>query len=119
VILVGPSTAGKTTHAKRHYGADEIVSADALRVEIYGSLNVPGSQGKLFEEVHKRVHNRLSRGETVVVDATNLRQRDRLAIVDLAPPDIQVVYEVWTSCNRAPSRARTRCASKDFTCTGR
>ena len=47
----------------------------------------------------KRVHNRLSRGETVVVDATNLRQRDRLAIVDLAPPDIQVVYEVWTSCN--------------------
>jgi predicted kinase len=94
VLLVGPSGAGKTTYARRHYGADEIVSSDALREELYGALHVSGSQERVFAEVHKRVQDRLSRGDTVVVDATNLRQRDRLAIVDLAPTDIQVVYEV-------------------------
>ena len=48
----------------------------------------------MFAEVHKCVRERLSRGETAVVDATNLRQRDRLAVVDLAPADILVIYEV-------------------------
>ncbi len=94
MLLVGPSGAGKTTRAKRQYGADEIVSSDAIREEIYGSLSVAGSQAEVFAEVHKCVRERLSRGETAVVDATNLRQRDRLAVVDLAPADILVIYEV-------------------------
>jgi len=53
-----------------------------------------GNQARVFAEVHKRVLDRLSRGETAVVDATNLRQRDRLAVVDLTPQDISVIYEV-------------------------
>jgi hypothetical protein len=94
IVLVGPAGAGKTTYAQRHHGADEVVSSDSLREELFGSRDFQGNQEAVFVELHNRVRDRLALGESAVVDATNLRQRDRLAIVDLAPSDIQVVYEV-------------------------
>lgn len=93
VLMVGPSGAGKTTLASRMYPHDSIVSSDAIRIEKYGTDVVP-DQSEVFREVVKRALRRLADGETVVIDATNLRQRDRLAIVDRVPSDIRVVYLV-------------------------
>jgi AAA domain len=93
VLMVGPSGAGKSTLAKRRYALDSIVSSDAIRIEKYGSLET-SDQTEVFKEVERRVIRRLAEGETVVLDATNLKRNDRLAIVDKIPSDIQIVYEV-------------------------
>ena len=39
VVLVGPSGAGKSTWAARNYDAGSIVSSDAIREHIFGSLD--------------------------------------------------------------------------------
>ncbi|ANY81307.1 hypothetical protein BB934_26355 [Microvirga ossetica] len=93
VLMVGPSGAGKSTLAKRRYSQDSIVSSDDIRIEKYGSLET-SDQTDVFKEVERRVIRRLADGETVVLDATNLKRNDRLAIVDKIPADIQIVYEV-------------------------
>ncbi|WP_368854572.1 AAA family ATPase, partial [Acinetobacter baumannii] len=71
--MVGPSGAGKTTLAGRRHAPDSIISSDAIRIEKYGSLAVGSDQTQVFEEVGRRVLRRLGQGESVVVDATNLK----------------------------------------------
>jgi predicted kinase len=93
-VMVGPTGAGKSRHVRRHHSFDQIVSSDEIRKEKYGTLDVQGSQDEIFIEAHRRVYAKLSKGESVVFDATNLRSRDRLAVVDLAPVDIKVAYVV-------------------------
>ena len=93
-VMIGPTGAGKTTHAKRHHSGDQIVSSDEIRIEKFGSLTIEGPQDAIFDEARRRVVDKLSKGESVVFDATNLRARDRLAVVDLAPVDLEVVYVV-------------------------
>lgn len=94
VLMVGPSGAGKSTLARRRHEHEAIVSTDDIRLELYGSLTGITDQREVFRRARERAILRLSRGESVVVDATNLKQRDRLAFVDLVPPDITVIYEV-------------------------
>jgi hypothetical protein len=94
VMMVGPSGAGKTTWAKRRYDGTDIISADAIREEMFGSLTMDGDQGPVFERLRAEVVARLSVGRTVVIDATNLKREDRLSNVLLAPPDIPVEYVV-------------------------
>jgi len=93
-LLIGPAGGGKSTYAAANFAPDEIVSSDALRIELFGSQVVAGSQAKIFEVVRQRVIERLQRGDCVVVDATNMRQRDRLQLVDIMPPDLKVQYVV-------------------------
>jgi hypothetical protein len=93
VLMVGPSGAGKSTLAKRRYDPESIVSSDDIWIEKYGSM-VTSDQSDVFREVERRVLRRLAGGDSVVLDATNLKRRDRLAIVDRIPSDIQIVYEV-------------------------
>lgn len=94
ILLVGPSGAGKSTYAKAHFAPDEIVSTDAIREEMFGSNIAPGPQSPVFATAMERLCDRLARGETAVLDATNIQRRFRLQIVDLAPPDMTVEYIV-------------------------
>jgi hypothetical protein len=94
VLMVGPSGAGKSTLAAQRHTHDSIVSSDAIRIEKYGSITAAHDQSEVFAEVQRRVCRRLANGDTVVVDATNLKQRDRLSIVGSVPLDLPVVYEV-------------------------
>ncbi|MFB9982383.1 AAA family ATPase [Mesorhizobium kowhaii] len=94
VMMVGPSGAGKSTFAKTNYPPDEIISADAVREQLFGSAVVAGPQAKIFKVVTERLVAKLSRGESAVLDATNIKKRDRLNIVDLIPEDIKVEYVV-------------------------
>ena len=94
VLLVGPSGAGKSTYAGAHYDAGEIVSSDAIREDIFGSLEAEGDQGPVFERLREEVRSRLSSGRRVVVDATHIKAGDRVASARLAPADIPVEYVV-------------------------
>jgi predicted kinase len=92
--MIGPAGAGKSTYALANYAADEVRSSDDLRIELYGSHVTAGSQAKIFEVLRERAVARLRRGETAVIDATNLKQRDRLQLIDVMPGDLTIIYIV-------------------------
>ncbi|MGO8049835.1 AAA family ATPase [Rhizobium leguminosarum] len=94
VMLVGPTGAGKSKFAAENFAPEEVISSDAVRIELFGTLDNHGAQSKVFEVVEERLVDRLARGLSAVLDATNIKGKDRLHFVDLMPPDMAVEYVV-------------------------
>lgn len=90
-LMVGPSGAGKTNYAK---GLPGYISSDELRAEYTGSQQDQSRNDDVFTALHRIAKARLDSGLPVCVDATNLRRRDRLACVALAPIGARVSYIV-------------------------
>jgi len=95
-VMVGPSGAGKSHFVDNKIGWEPnwVVSSDQIRGEICGDRRDQTQNDKVFEVLHRLVKERLRIGLNTVVDATNIRNRDRKAIVALAPSDVQVYYVV-------------------------
>jgi protein phosphatase len=101
VVLVGAAGSGKTTLARRLFGADEIVSSDVLRGVVSGDEGDQSASRIAFRILHREIERRLAAGRLVVVDATNLQRFARssilrraaathepaIAIVIAAPPE--------------------------------
>ena len=96
VLMVGPSGAGKSTIASRKFDKYEIISSDALRDELFGDFSRQDINNYVFAELHRRVRLKLEVGERVVVDATNIKTSDRLALANIGKeyglPIYYVVY---------------------------
>lgn len=90
-IMVGPAGAGKSTWARSRAG---YLSSDDLRYEYTGSLADQSRNDDVFTALHRIAKARLSSGLPACIDATNLRRRDRLACVALAPSGATVRYVV-------------------------
>ncbi len=84
VLLIGASGSGKSTFARRHFGATEIVSSDICRGLVSDDENAQDATADAFELLHKTVEIRLKRRRLTVVDATNVRAEDRKYLVDIA-----------------------------------
>lgn len=84
VLLIGPSGAGKSTLARQTFQNSEIISSDDIRAELTGDFRIQTANSEVFAELHRRVELRINMGQRAVVDATNLRTRDRSFFVDLA-----------------------------------
>jgi len=84
VILIGASSAGKSTFAQRHFQATEIVSSDALRQLVSNDENDQSASGDAFDLLHRMAAMRLKRGLLTVVDATNLHADERRPLLRLA-----------------------------------
>src|SRR6185312_8111465 len=89
-VMVGPSGAGKTQWLSdccmgNEYGIEHlhIVSSDQIRSDLCGDFRDQAKNNEVFEALHAVVKTRLQHGLPTVVDATNLRRKDRLAVVDL------------------------------------
>jgi energy-coupling factor transporter ATP-binding protein EcfA2 len=96
VVLVGPSGSGKSTLASKIFPAGEIYSSDNLRAELFGNFREQKNIRMVFRILNERIRAALLDGKRVVLDATNLKQRDRLAAIALAEGlDIEVIYLVW------------------------
>lgn len=90
-LMVGPSGAGKTHYAK---GLPGYISSDDLRREYTGGVEDQSRNADVFTALHRIAKARLSSGLPVCIDATNLRRRDRLACVALAPYGAPISYVV-------------------------
>jgi protein phosphatase len=84
VTLVGASGSGKSTFARAHFKATEIVSSDACRAMVSDDENDLDATGDAFDLVHAIAEKRLKRRKLVVIDATNVRQEDRATLIALA-----------------------------------
>jgi protein phosphatase len=95
VLMIGPSGCGKSTFAAKNFPAHEVVSSDIVRAELLGDFRIQTNQEAVWTEVHRRVRNRLAFGQRVIVDATNLRIRDRRAFIDMAKYfGVELIYLV-------------------------
>ena len=94
-MLVGPSGAGKSSYAAQHYQPHEIVSTDALRMQLYGDLgHAPEALSRVWKLAHGLVRARLEAGVFTVLDATNLDRGDRMRVLDNLPRGVFARYVV-------------------------
>ncbi len=105
-IIIGPSGAGKSTWlagkstwlrtSSSSYGikSRHIISSDEIREDLCGDFRSQERNDEVFAALHAIAKTRLMRGLPVVVDATNLRRKDRLAVVALTPSGGRVRYIV-------------------------
>lgn len=101
-LMVGPSGAGKSKWLMGYEASDlfgirreHIVESDALRRDLCnGDWRDQSKNAEVFAALHAIVSTRLRNGLPTVVDATNLRRKDRLEVASLAQGRCLVRYFV-------------------------
>jgi protein phosphatase len=84
VALVGPSGSGKSSFARKHFRATEILSSDFCRGLVSDDENSQAATNDAFEVLHFIASKRLAAGKLVVIDATNVQPEARTPIIVLA-----------------------------------
>lgn len=92
-MLIGPAGAGKTSYCEKNYLPHEVISTDAVR-EQYGWGHHPDDLARTWKYVHGVIKVRLENGMKTVLDATNLKLKDRKKVLSLVPRGQLVQYIV-------------------------
>lgn len=90
-LLIGPAGCGKSTFAEANYRKSEIISSDQIR-EDEGLGHDPSDLAQTFRIARAIAKARIDNGLHAVIDATNLKIKDRLSFVDLVPKGGLVNY---------------------------
>lgn len=98
-MMVGPSGAGKSTYIEKNYKPSDVVSSDAARDVLFGGHedgrgHTPEDLARTWSYVHSLVKARLDHGVFTVLDATNLRRKDRMAVLERLPAGVLAKYIV-------------------------
>ena len=87
VLCVGLPGTGKSTFARRlaaETGA-VVLESDALRRSLFHApRHLPAESARLFAALHAATRRLIEGGRSVIVDATNLQERDRRPIYEIA-----------------------------------
>lgn len=100
LLMVGPSCAGKTWALENNFELQEIensgviVSSDSLRQQLCGDFRDQSNNTQVFDALHHLVRVRITHGLNTIVDATNIKNKDRRAITSQVPPDTKIMYFV-------------------------
>ena len=93
-LMVGPSGAGKSTWIEENTTAnDTVFSSDRLRGILLGDSSRQDKNDQIFKILHTLVKTHLESGLDVIVDATNIRNKDRKSLTTLVD-DVNVTYVV-------------------------
>lgn len=84
VAMIGASGSGKSTFAKKHFKATEVLSSDYFRGLISDDENDQSVSKAAFETLYYVAEKRLKANKLVVIDATNVQQNARAGVVELA-----------------------------------
>ncbi len=84
VVLIGTSGSGKSTFARRHFTATEVLSSDYCRGLVSDDENSTAATKDAFDVLHFIAAKRLAAGKLTVVDATNVQPEARKPLVELA-----------------------------------
>lgn len=108
VLLIGASSSGKSTFARRHFKPTEIVSSDALRALVADSESSMRASRDAFELLHAIAMARLRHHRLTVIDATNVRADARRALIDIARSADVPVTAIVFALPEATLMERTR-----------
>ncbi len=110
VLLIGSSGSGKSTFAKKHFQATEILSSDYYRGVVSDDENSQDASADAFEVLHLLTAKRLARGLLTVIDATNLKPEARAPLLRLARifqvEPVAIVLDVGTEVCHAQNEQR-------------
>ncbi len=84
VVLVGISGSGKSTFARRHFAASQVLSSDTFRAMVADDENDQSASGDAFDVLHYVAAKRLRAGRLSVVDATNVQAHARAGLITVA-----------------------------------
>ncbi|MBJ6118102.1 polynucleotide kinase-phosphatase [Pontibacter sp. BT310] len=84
VLLVGPSSSGKSTFARKYFLGTEVISSDYCRALVSDDENNLDATSDAFDVLNFLAAKRLKRGKLTVIDALNLHKEDRAKLVQLA-----------------------------------
>lgn len=84
VALVGATSSGKSTFAKKHFLPTEILSSDFFRGMVSDDENNQKVSKEAFDLLFYAANKRLDLMKTTVIDATNVQPAARKQIIDLA-----------------------------------
>jgi protein phosphatase len=84
VVLIGASGCGKSTFARKHFKATEVLSSDFCRGLVSDDENDQSATKDAFAVLHFVAGKRLAAGKLTVVDATNVQAEARKPLVALA-----------------------------------
>ena len=100
-VMIGPSGAGKSTWLNSNDAVfsfnikpSDIISSDQIRIDMLGNLADQSRNDDVFDALHQMVKLRLKFGMNAVVDATNIKRKDRIGIASLAEGICKVRYIV-------------------------
>jgi len=83
-IMVGPSGAGKSTYISKNYKPHEVISSDQIREE-NGWGHSPQDLAKTWNYVHGLIKTRTENHLRTVLDATNIKRKDRFRVLQNLP----------------------------------
>src|ERR1700754_2151328 len=84
VVLIGASSSGKSTFARKHFKPTEIVSSDFCRGIVSDDENSLAASADAFELARFITAKRLKNGLLTVIDATNVQESVRKDWINLA-----------------------------------
>jgi protein phosphatase len=111
VVLVGLSGSGKSTFARRHFLATEILSSDACRGMVSDDETDQSASADAFAVLHTIAGKRLRRGRLTVIDATNTSLEARKSLLEIAREHyvqcVAIVFDLPEQVLAARNRERT------------
>ena len=84
VALIGASGSGKSSFAKVHFKPTEVLSSDYFRGLVSDDETDQNATSAAFESLFFIANKRLDSGRLTVIDATNVQEKARKKIIELA-----------------------------------
>ena len=115
VVLVGASGSGKSTFARTHFAATEVISSDFCRGLVADDENDQSASADAFDVLLYIAGKRLAAGRLTVIDATNVQPEARKQLVRLAKEyDVLPVAIVLDLPERVCADRNTSRADRQF-----
>jgi protein phosphatase len=84
VVLIGASGSGKSSFARKHFAATEVISSDFCRGLVADDENDQSATEDAFAVLQFIASRRLAQPRFTVIDATNVQREARRPLVELA-----------------------------------
>ena len=84
VAMIGATSSGKTTFAHTHFKHTQVLSSDFFRGMVSDDENSQSASSDAFDLLYYAANKRLDNMKLTVIDATNLQEKARKQVIDLA-----------------------------------
>ncbi len=108
VVLIGASGSGKSSFAREHFLATEVISSDFCRGLVADDENDQAATADAFAVLQFIASRRLAQPRLTVIDATNVQRESRRSLIELAKQHDLFPVAIVLDLPEAVCQARNR-----------